>query len=473
MGRLKNNDLWDDEDDDKKAKNTRRQQKNEVHNEEEESENEEELSSVEEAAITSQRQSLWQWLIWCGAISAILLILSATLNYMFITACVFGLMLIFIPFGLAKATLRVEHGEPTEDFGEGSPFVAALLFPIKEGGRYPQLASISGIGLFTILLGVILSAATKHTGFESTAVAGDKNKQVAQNNQQNKTPPGITPPVNPLPPVPKEDEPKIPDPVDNGKKDFPNPKDKEKDPDPVEQKPFPPKAPPLPKDWKGSSETGIRAFFDFDEEKGDTCFDIGPEKLEATLHGCKRVPGRRGGAIELNGTTDFVSLSPNKSLDFAENAPFTVTMWIKTESNEGYIFSCRNKPDNYSIFNFFIKEGKANMWLRKNGNPFFPTSLQSRKIVNDNKWHHLAFSRTEKGEILLYVDGDLDAKGVIGAPDSAGSYISNVRTIGTEAHAELKLRGVETHRMKGCIDELGIYGEALGEMRLKRMINAK
>src|SRR5262249_42799542 len=121
---------------------------------------------------------------------------------------------------------------------------------------------------------------------------------------------------------------------------------------------------------QGSAEPGLRAFWSFDEGKGEKAFDSGPHRLEATLHGCKWVPGVRGTALQFNGTSDYVELSASGVLHFADRAPFTIAAWVKTTKNSGYILSFRHQPDTCDLIGVFLRDGKLAVWVRQRGEVF-------------------------------------------------------------------------------------------------------
>ncbi|MCI0463529.1 MAG: LamG domain-containing protein [Gemmataceae bacterium] len=216
----------------------------------------------------------------------------------------------------------------------------------------------------------------------------------------------------------------------------------------------------------GSAEPGLRAYWSFDEGKGDRAFDSSPARLEAKLHGCQWVPGRVGTALQFNGTTDYVALSTGKNLTFADRAPFTLAAWVKTARPQGYILSFRREPDApFDLLNIFLDGGKLAVWVRHRGNPFAPDTTHSTVPIHDGQWHHFAVTRSPEGEVTLYLDGALNARlkpGPRGLP--SGRVSTSLHTLGVEARS---LQGREP-RLDGCLDELSLWGQVLSAEEIKK-----
>lgn len=218
-----------------------------------------------------------------------------------------------------------------------------------------------------------------------------------------------------------------------------------------------------PQGEQGSSEPGLRAHWGFDEGRGDKAADSGKHRLEARLHGCQWVPGVRGTALQLNGTSDYVELSDSNALNFAENAPFTIAAWVKTSKADGYVLSFRIDQDKtFDLLNIFVAGGKLAAWVRRQGNPWMPTAVATAGPINDGRWHHFAVRRMADGEVTLHLDGTFQGK--LTNPDQTrGKLVTNKRALGVEATSSI------SPRLEGCIDELRIYGEALPEKDLAEL----
>ena len=223
----------------------------------------------------------------------------------------------------------------------------------------------------------------------------------------------------------------------------------------------------------GSAEHGLRAYWSFNEGKGIKAKDSGPQKLEATLHGCQWVPGVNGTALQLNGTSDYVDLGPATSLTFADKAPFTIAAWVKTTKARGLILSFRKEPDDtFDLLNIFLKGGSLAVWVRPSGDPLNPEQADSKVRINDGKWHHFAVTRTAEGEVGLYLDGTLQSRIKAGGGRRAlnGRVVTNLHSLGVEARnmGGKQAPFVDPAKLEGCIDELSIWGEVLSDQVIQK-----
>jgi hypothetical protein len=231
----------------------------------------------------------------------------------------------------------------------------------------------------------------------------------------------------------------------------------------------PPVAPPVvapPEELLTPEPKGTRASWSFDEGQGDRAADSSPGKLDLVLRGCRWVPGVRGTAIELNGTSDHVEIPKDIRLNFGEKSPLTLAGWLKTSATKGVLFSFRSEPDTFDLLNLFLENGKLMVWHRQRGNPFLPVALSTPAAVNDGKWHHFAAVRLAEGELRLYADG----KSVAKTGGCSGKLVTNLRTLGGEARGiYLKDARVERTLYAGCLDELLISGDALSDAEVAKL----
>src|SRR5262249_46395807 len=194
-------------------------------------------------------------------------------------AVFYGFAVAIFAFVFAKVILTVD-AEETGVAPSGFAGVDVLVFMFARFPTYPQPLLMIVLGLGTMILG---------------GIAGNPARD-PDNAQRAGGEPGPRPQDGPAPVVTFE---------------------KPKTPPPATQ--FP----------------GLVAYWNFDEDGGDKAREASPRQLEATLHGGKRVPGIRGKAVELNGTSDYVDLGRSPDLDFAAGAPFTVAGWVRTSRPHG------------------------------------------------------------------------------------------------------------------------------------------
>jgi hypothetical protein len=176
-------------------------------------------------------------------------------------------------------------------------------------------------------------------------------------------------------------------------------------------------------------------------------------------------------ALQLNGTTDYLDLGASRVLNFAENAPFTVACWVETSSPQGVLLSFRPEPDTYDMITVSLAGGKLAVLVRHHGNPFHPGTTSSTVAIHDGRWHHFAVVRTGK-EVLLYLDGALNARLTSPFPGPhTGKVVTGRSVLGVEAGmlAERVHPLTDRSRLQGCIDELHVFGDALGEKEIQKL----
>ena len=146
---------------------------------------------------------------------------------------------------------------------------------------------------------------------------------------------------------------------------------------------------------------------------------------------------------------------------------FTISLWVKTESEGGVIFV--KSPDERAERKFQRKV----LYLEK-GCPVYMIGeadlLDSGTKINDGQWHHIVLSGGNPYE--FYIDGQQTAKGDIGDSKqtlSEGSEYAilvgnNLRDRGGEETEE-------SERFEGVVDELRLYNNRLSATDIETLIS--
>lgn len=204
---------------------------------------------------------------------------------------------------------------------------------------------------------------------------------------------------------------------------------------------------------------GLVGHWTFDEGKGSMARDVSGRGNHGTvMGGATWVEGRIGGALQFDGTDDFVSI-PNES-DFDITGKVTVSAWILvkefTKAWQGIV----TKGDRaWRLHRANQTEGVG-----------FATSDLSReqvgdlagnKDVADGQWHHVV-GMLDGSKRLIFVDGVLDA-----STNSSPSISVNDYTvlIGANAQATGRL-------FHGLIDDVRVYDRALSLKELRALAEA-
>jgi hypothetical protein len=144
------------------------------------------------------------------------------------------------------------------------------------------------------------------------------------------------------------------------------------------------------------NNAGLVGHWKFDEGAGTIALDSSGLGNDGTLGGDPQwVAGVKGGALDLDGIGDYVSID-GVADDITTNI-FTLTAWFKTtQTAEGSLFAT-NTGSGHAL-QFGVKGG--NVWVDDGLETQFPPA------VNDDQWYFVAYVRDE-ATAYIYVDGAL------------------------------------------------------------------
>ena len=195
----------------------------------------------------------------------------------------------------------------------------------------------------------------------------------------------------------------------------------------------------------------------FDEGQGTVAKDKTNNKSDGKINNATWVDGKFGKALDFNGTNANVEI-PNSGVLSVEQ--FTLMAWVKVPGFTGgwqtiATLNTDGPIRNYGLFindktglvHYSFTSGKA--WQ----------SFNATSNIADGKWRHIAATYDMK-VFKCYVDGKVDGETAVNnlKPDSA----KTVFTIGS---------WVGGGWIKGAIDELALYNNALSEAQIKEAMN--
>lgn len=202
------------------------------------------------------------------------------------------------------------------------------------------------------------------------------------------------------------------------------------------------------------------AWWKFDEGNGTTAKDSWGGNNGTIIGGATWVKGVTGKAPEFNGTSNFVEVQDDPSLEL--NDSFTLVAWIYSEgstNNQEIMWKMDTTP--LRGFHFTLKR---NMILRCMSHSADGSSgfIKSGNILTLNQWHFVACVRDTTGpmnnKMRLYVYGEQAASPTT---DNSSDITNNTPLyIGVNAAGDTKFKGI--------IDEVQIYGEALTAQEIQQ-----
>jgi hypothetical protein len=204
----------------------------------------------------------------------------------------------------------------------------------------------------------------------------------------------------------------------------------------------------------------------FDESSGTTAHDSAGPYNSPVYGGATWTPGKSNNALYFDGANDYVR-GPAISLN-----SFSVAFWVKTTMSP---LSSTGWWNGNGMVDAETRE-YVNDWgtsLIDNGKVAFgvgnyypePTiTIKSTTLVNDGVWHFITGTRDRlTGQLLLYVDGLLEAQGIGGR-----NALNSIQFIGVGNNSSDVLDNDEW--FQGTIDEVMIYDRVLLPTEISTMV---
>ena len=171
--------------------------------------------------------------------------------------------------------------------------------------------------------------------------------------------------------------------------------------------------------------SGLLAYWNLDEGKGETAQDASANRLTATVKGGRWVAGVKGSACSSTRTASTWTTAMRRGLNFKAGAPFTFAGWVKTTAQRGPVVSQRNSKDGGANIDVTLNGGKLSGLVRSDGKEFGEQVVVKGPSIDDGQWHHFALTRDDDRTIELFVDGV--SQGKASGKDAGGSITTNLR----------------------------------------------
>lgn len=227
-----------------------------------------------------------------------------------------------------------------------------------------------------------------------------------------------------------------------------------------------------------ATANGLVSYWHFDEDywdgtSGEVIDVMGLNNGTAVADANSSAAGRYGKAGAFDGNGDYVDLGDDPDFDFERTDNFTVSAWIKSDSQTAQmIYSKMEGSGNYQGFLFGIywggevgDRGKLIFNLR---NSYLDTNLLqtcSTNIVNDGNWHYVVATYNGTSNIFgvsLFIDGQRET--LTSTTDSL-----SLTTV-TSSPANIGGRNSEgSWPFNGAIDEVMIYNRSLSADEVKEL----
>ncbi len=159
-------------------------------------------------------------------------------------------------------------------------------------------------------------------------------------------------------------------------------------------------------------------------------------------------------ALEFDGTDDYLTFNSV----IPQSPSHTMALWIKTSTINKSVFGWGGAGvNNYSGMAF--QGGKIRYYA---GNGIAPIpSITGNTSVADGNWHHVAISRSNTGEVKIFIDGNLDGSGTV------SNYVNGVTNSSLGA---IFANGVYQTNFEGAIDEFAFWPTVLTQEAIADLI---
>ena len=198
------------------------------------------------------------------------------------------------------------------------------------------------------------------------------------------------------------------------------------------------------------------AHWKMDDGSGNIITDSEENGLDASLRNTGEsvwIPGVFGDAIFLNGSNQDAVIESAGALGTLSS--ITITAYLKISSDVGWAWIATH-GDNYGFY--ITDEGKVRFYFYDGSD--WP-GVNGNANVGDNQWHHVAATFNQSsGMISIYIDGNLDKSEQVSG--SISYNIGSQFTIGSMMGGRF---------LKGSIDDLRIYDEALSQEEIIQIMN--
>jgi hypothetical protein len=193
---------------------------------------------------------------------------------------------------------------------------------------------------------------------------------------------------------------------------------------------------------------------------------IGDDYYEGIAHGGASITtGKFGSAIQLNGSSSFVSSGRGNILDGESRS---VSAWVNTvaSSTSSVVSYGGNKSGANGRFNLLLVNGRPRLNIAS-GITCKP--VQSTQ-ANDGVWHHIAATLPNDhtnncADVLYYVDGIEVGADFDNANEPLDTVAFNNIRIGVNTNAN-------NFFFNGAIDDVAMWGSALPASRLRALVTA-
>ncbi|MBN2132620.1 MAG: LamG domain-containing protein [Sedimentisphaerales bacterium] len=207
-------------------------------------------------------------------------------------------------------------------------------------------------------------------------------------------------------------------------------------------------------------------WWQLDETSGTVAADSSGHRTHGLLrHGPAWVPGVKDGALRLDGRNDYVAIS-GVYYGLTHNADVTVAAWIRTTNGDDQVIFSFDRDEYWrlEINGSAAGAGQIGWSLMTDAGQ---ADLASRTRVDDGQWHHIT-GLFDRGQVSIYIDGNLDASVRRGNDFGTGRPRFGFVGVGSEASSFDGEKTPEAY-FEGEVDDVRLYTRALSPAEVKEL----
>src|SRR4030042_719781 len=209
-------------------------------------------------------------------------------------------------------------------------------------------------------------------------------------------------------------------------------------------------------------EANLIGFWTLDQSSGTAAYDASGNGNDGTLMGNPQWSvGKIGGALELDGTEDYVDCGNNDILNITKQV--TLAAWVKADSGFSYPdwsgIIMRGGPNLDTFALYYNGPGQQVGFKTTGTNPEWMAVAAEGRF--DEEWHHVS-ATYDGAKKIIYLDGEQ-----IGTMDSTGSIATSNGRLLLGAGRGLVL---PTHLVSGLLDDARLYDGALTQIEIQSIM---
>ncbi len=211
---------------------------------------------------------------------------------------------------------------------------------------------------------------------------------------------------------------------------------------------------------QAAPQPGLRAGYDFSDGSGTSASDASGNGLTGTIAGgASWTPsGQLGGAINFDGVDDRVTVGASPLLNLTTG---TVEAWVRFDmAGRWHGVIAKGNVNTDAGQNYAIEIQDNNLAICVIGNGTSSNVVRSTTQIAAQQFHHLACT-WDGSQLRLYINGVLNR-----------SVSQTMTPAGNSSPLYIGQYGGNVDRFDGVIDEVRIYGVALGQAQIQSDMNS-